>query len=191
MDAPWQVMVVAALRTELLFVRAPKASLGVGAKAHGRLQTILDRFHPKAVAILGYAGGLRADLPPGTLVLADSVLDEKDRVEVNPALLARARELLPWAHVGPVFTDRRLTPLAEKAQLEGRALAVDMETSVLARELCARHIPFLAGRVILDGRGEEVQVGWRSLFWARRALRCSWVLARAARALRTVLAEAT
>lgn len=190
MDASTAVMVVAALRTELLFIPGPKASLGVGPKAHDRLQIMLDRFPPKAVAVLGYAGGVRADLSPGTLVLADVVFDEEGPVGVSAELLAKAQKLLPGAKVGPIFTDHKLATRGEKAQLEGKALAVDMETSFVARELLARQIPFLVGRVILDARWEEVRGGWRSSLWAYRALRCSWVLARAAQALRLALAEA-
>ncbi|MBC7222313.1 hypothetical protein H5T56_04970 [Candidatus Bipolaricaulota bacterium] len=190
MGAPWEVMVVAALRTELLFVRGPKAALGVGAKARARLRTVLERCRPSAVAIVGYAGGLRADLPPGILILADSVLDKEGEVRADEQLLSRAKELLPHAQVGPIFTDEKLTPLAEKTELEKKALAVDMESSHLARELFSRRIPFLVGRVVLDARWEEAPQGPRALLWAGRALRCSWVLGRAAPALRTVLAEA-
>ncbi len=190
MGAPWEVMVVGALRTELLFVFGPKAALGVGAKARARLRMVLERFRSKAVAIVGYAGGLRADLCPGTLVLADSVLDKEGKVRVDEQLLSRAKEFLPHAQVGPIFTDEKLTPFAEKTELEKKALAVDMETSHLARELFSRGTPFLVGRVVLDARWEEAPQGARALLWAGRALRCSWVLGRAARVLRNVLAEA-
>lgn len=191
MGAPAEVMVVAALRTELLFVPGPKAALGVGAKALDRLRTVLARSHPKAVAILGYAGGLRADLRPGTLVLADLALDREGAVRVSGELLSRAKKLLPRARIGPVYTDEKLTSLSEKAGLEGKAIAVDMETSHLARELSARGIPFLVGRVVLDAHWEEAPRGFPSVLWAGRALRCAWVLGQAARALRVVLAEAT
>ncbi|MCX7750769.1 MAG: adenosyl-hopene transferase HpnH, partial [Candidatus Bipolaricaulota bacterium] len=141
MGAPPEVIVVAALRTELLFVRGPKAALGVGARSQGRLCAFLARRRPQGVVIVGYAGGLHADLRPGALVLPDLVWDQKGAVRVSGELLARARTRLPHARVGPLFTDERLTPLAAKAAFEGRALAVDMETSHLARELSARGIP--------------------------------------------------
>lgn len=190
MGAPPEVMVVAALRTELLFVRGPKAALGVGARSQKRLRALLARRRPQGVVIVGYAGGLRADLRPGALVLPDLVWDAKGAVRISGALLARARARLPHAQVGPLFTDERLTPLAAKAAFEGKALAVDMETSHLARELFRWRVPFLVGRVILDAREEEVPVGWRGVLWAPRALRCSWILGRAAHALRKALAEA-
>lgn len=183
-------MVVAALRTELLFVPGPKAALGVGGQARATLGELLVGKKPRAVAIVGYAGGLRPQLEPGDLVLAERILDEDGVVEVDAELLFLARQRLPWAHAGPLFTDRRLTPREEKAELAKKALAVDMETSFLVRELRARGIPFLAARVILDTEEEEVQLGWRAAFWAGRALRCSRVLGRAAEGLRAALGEA-
>ncbi len=183
-------MVVAALRTELLFVRGPKAALGVGSRARATLAGLLRERGPRAVAVVGYAGGLRSDLRPGALVLADRVLDEEGVVEVDDKLLRRAQSRLPGAEVGPLFTDRDLTSPKAKAKLARRALAVDMETSFLARELRARDIPFLAARVILDTAEEEVGLGWRTVLWTGRALRCSWILGRAAEALRAALKEA-
>lgn len=190
MAAPSEVIVVAALRTELLFVRGPKAALGVGPRAGPALRRVLERRSPKAVAIVGYAGGLRADLRPGALVLADRVLDGEGGLGIDPALLRQAQKRLPEARIGPLFTDRRLTPREEKEKLGERALAVDMETSFLARELSAQGIPFLALRVILDAYEEEAPGDWRKALWAGRALRCSWILGRAAEALREALCAA-
>ncbi len=184
-----EVIVVGALRTELLFVPGPKAALGVGQKARARLRQLLDRRHPKGVVILGYAGGLRPDLPPGTLVLADSIVDEEGVVRVNADLLSCAKRLLPAAKVGPLFTANTLTSQKEKEVLGEKAVAVDMETSHLARELLAKGVPFLVGRAILDACLEEAPQGWHCVFWAGRALRCSHALGRAARILRPVLAE--
>lgn len=184
-----EVMVVAALRTELLFVPGPKAALGVGKRARFRLRQLLERRHPQGVLILGYAGGLRSELLPGTLVLADLILDREGAVPVREKLLSQAKKALPKAKVGPLFTDEKLTSREEKAALGKKALAVDMETSHLVRELFSRGIPFLVGRVVLDAYFEEAPQGWRCLLWAGRALRCSWALGRAARLLRPVLAE--
>lgn len=183
-------MVVAALRTELLFVRRPKAALGVGEKAREGLRRVLARFTPRGVAIVGYAGGLRPGIPAGAVLLANRVLDEEKDVSLDPALLEKAKKRLPKALVGPLFTDRKLTRRERKALLGEKALAVDMETSFLVQELSARGIPFLAARVILDAQGEEAPAGWGQLLWAPRALRCSWALGKVAAALRSALSEA-
>lgn len=187
MEAPSEVMVVAALRTELLFVREPKAALGVGKKAQVRLRLLLSRFRPAGVAIVGYAGGLSPDLGPGALVLPDLILDEEGSVPVDQRLLSLAQRRLPRAAVGPLFTAEKLVSPREKEVLAERALAVDMETSLLVRELLARSIPFLVGRVILDAREERVSA--RSLLWAGRALRCSWLLRRVSSVLCSALSE--
>lgn len=183
-------MVVAALRTELLFVPGPKAALGVGPRAWGNLRALLARRKPKGVVVVGYAGGLRPELRPGSLILADRVGDAQGEVSLDQELVRRAAQALPGARVGPLFTDTRLTPKEEKALLAEVALAVDMETALLARELAAQGVPWLAARVILDAVEEGISGGWRGLAWAGRALRCSWVLGRAAEGLRAALVEA-
>lgn len=190
MGASRGVIVVAALRTELLFVRGPKAALGVGPRATETLRALLARGKPAGLVIVGYAGGLQPELRPGTLVLAERVRDAQGEVPLEGELVRRAARLLPEARVGPLFTDTKLTPKEEKAALAEKALAVDMETSLLARELRAQGIPFLAARVILDALEEEAAAGLRGLLWAGRALRGSWILGRAAQILRDVLTEA-
>ena len=64
MGAPPEVMVLAALRTELLFVRGPKAALGMGETARAGLRGLLNRFPLKGAVFLGYCGGLAAGLRP-------------------------------------------------------------------------------------------------------------------------------
>ncbi len=183
-------MTVAALQTELLFVPGPKAALTMGRPARGALARLLDRRRPRAVAVVGYCGGLHADLAPGTLLLADRTLCEGDTVRVGASALARARDLLPAARVGPLVTVDRLAPPAEKVQLGLDALGVDMESFHLARELFRRQIPFLVARVVLDPLWEGIPSGIQRLRWAGRAVRGSWILGRTAPRLHQALDEA-
>lgn len=193
------ILTVGALRTELFFIRGPKVALGVGERAGGRLSHWLDGKRPAGVLVVGFCGGLRATLPPGTSVLAGELVGDPGarsplRVLVNGKLLGKAKEKLPEARVGTLVTlDRsRNRPVgpAEKACLGIDALGVDLESAHLARELWERGIPFLVVRIVLDALWEEPPFGARRALWARRAIACARQLGRAAQALSPTL-EAT
>lgn len=184
------ILTVAALRTELLFVGGPKAAVGVGARSRSGLVRVVERWRPRGVAVVGYCGGLRADLPPGAVVLADRVKGPAGTVRVGARVLVRARDLLPGAEVGPMVTVARPASPAEKVALGAEVLGVDLESAHLAEELFRRGIPFLVARVVLDSLWEEVPQGLRAARWAGRALRCSWTLGRIAPLLARALREA-
>ncbi|HDI11041.1 MAG TPA: hypothetical protein ENF77_01810 [Candidatus Acetothermia bacterium] len=177
------VLVVAALRTELLFVRhRPVAILGMGDKAAPRLVGLVRRKRPLGVLAVGFCGATWATLPPGALVLASGV----DGLEVPGELVERARTMLPRAEVGPVATVKALADPREKARLGLDALAVDMESAPLARQLASLGIPFLILRCVLDALWEDVSIGPR-LRWTKRALMCARRLAEGVRTLVPVL----
>ncbi|HAZ30027.1 TPA: hypothetical protein DCY65_00420 [Candidatus Acetothermia bacterium] len=180
------IVTVAALRTELLFVPRPRVQVGVGAEAAGRLRRWLNGKGPRAALVVGFSGAARAGLAAGTVVLAASIVsDGADPVSLDGVLVARAQEALPKAVVGPVATVDRPAGPAEKARLGVDALAVDMESSPLARELSDRGIPFLVVRVVLDELWEDVFSGPRAR-WAGQAIACARRLGAAAAALRPV-----
>ncbi|MGC8962966.1 MAG: hypothetical protein ACP5LK_03245 [Candidatus Bipolaricaulaceae bacterium] len=194
MGAPSEVMVVAALRTELLFVRGPKGALGMGEAARAGLRRLLDRRPAKACVLVGYCGGLAEDLPPGALILAERVVGPEGTVRVGARALAKAQALLPEARVGPIFTDPALLRknVAKLKALEEHRispLGVDMESNFVAAELFRRKIPFLVARVVLDPWEEEVQLGPSRFLWAPRAIFCSWKLAKAVPKLKKALRE--
>ncbi len=181
------IVTVAALGTELLFAPRPRLRVGVGAQAGGRLRAWLAGHKPGGALVVGFSGSTRAGLGAGTVVLVEGILaDGSDPVLVDRALVARARDVLPGAVVGPVASVPRIADPAEKARLGLDALAVDMESAHLARELSGRRIPFLVLRVILDELWEDV-AGRPRVRWAGRALGCAVTLGRAAGALRPAL----
>jgi len=180
------VLTVAALRTELLFSPRPRAALGVGARAAARLAETLDRRKPSGVLVVGFSGATRANLRPGTLVLASGVQGEGEEVRVPDGLLSRARRAVPEAGAGQIATVNGPASPEDKAWLSLDALAVDMESLHLARELSQRGIPFLIVRCVLDHLWEDVTFGLK-VRWARRALHCARRLGKAARALAPVL----
>lgn len=186
-----EVMVVAALRTELFFVRGPKAALGMGKTCQDGLRRVLERRTPRALALVGYCGTTVKGLRPGTLILADQILGPAGKVVLDEEILAKAKELLPEAQVGPLFTYPELLKKEKLREMVGlgepEPLGIDMESYFVAFELRQRGMPFLMARVVLDAAEEEVSLGITRFLWAPRALWCSWILGRAAPKLREAL----
>jgi 4-hydroxy-3-methylbut-2-en-1-yl diphosphate reductase len=106
-------------------VRARAAALGLAAAAH-----------PGAVAVAGVAGALVPDLTPGTLVVADRIIDEEGTLIASlesAGLIAAGlrRRGLP-AVVGPVATSDRIVRGARRSELAAKgAIAVDIESAAL------------------------------------------------------------
>jgi hypothetical protein len=155
-----------------------------------------------AVVICGLAGGLRADLAPGTVAipsrvgLPDGSIMSCDAALVD-ALSSAARALHLNLDTGPLLTAPRLVTGADRQRWAACGFAAaDMETGLLA----ARGLRVATVRVILDsenrGIAEEwLRPGrailrpalWSELFWLCRAAP-SYSL-RAARVLRAGLAS--
>ena len=104
-----------------------------------------NKDHPiEGIIGAGFAGGLDPSLPAGSLVLGENY----------PELISAAQRLLGCrAHVGRIATAPNLLETPEaKAQLarETGAVAVDMESSVVAAFFKERGVHFLSLRVISD-----------------------------------------
>ena len=183
------IVAVAALRTELLFVRGcPRVRTGIGPGARERLARALERIRPRAAVILGFCGATRARLAPGTLILATSLRRGEEELAIPEEIVAAAREGLPGAQAGTMVTVDGMADAAEKARLSLDAVAVDMESFHLAVALRERGIPFLVVRCVLDPLWEDLSQRSNVLL-APRALRCARRLARAMRTLAPLLAE--
>jgi nucleoside phosphorylase len=114
------------------------------------------------------------------LVIADPLLDAEGRTQATPlaALLAETAHAAGLAcRRGALVTVSHVadTP-AEKARLHDElgALAVDMESAVLASALAARGIPAAAARVVLDTAEEEIP-GSLAALWRRPGILVSSV----------------
>ena len=102
----------------------------------------LQRWSPPkppqpAFITCGLAGGLRSDLPPGTVVVAGSVaMEDGEPVACDPdwvaALVAGARACGHEPVVGPVLTARRLVLGDARDAWAGKGfVAAEMETALL------------------------------------------------------------
>ncbi|MBA3961693.1 MAG: hypothetical protein H0X40_07315 [Chthoniobacterales bacterium] len=118
---------------------------GVGQKiTRERIEPFLAQHRVDSLISSGFAGGTAPLLGVGDLLLAENFSD--------PVMLENARELL-IAHVGKLATAESVIETEEardKFASEQGALAVDMETAVIAQACAARKLPMLSLRVISD-----------------------------------------
>ena len=120
-----------------------------------RLEAVLDRLAGTASGILsiGIAGALAAGLPVGQWVVADAVLVDGESLSTDPAWTSRLAARLPEAARGVLLgANAMVAEATQKASLHRTtgAVAVDMESHVVARVARRHHLPFAVARVVSD-----------------------------------------
>lgn len=145
--------------------------LGVVARAHivcsgarpdlarTRAQGLLDQG-ATALISFGLAGGLAEALEPGTLLLPEGVVlpGQSETLAADPDWRLRLSALAEAAGVALITSgtivgsDHAITTVAAKAELRHttRALAVDMESHVVAQAARRHNLPFLVLRAVGD-----------------------------------------
>jgi adenosylhomocysteine nucleosidase len=107
----------------------------------------------RAIASFGIAGGLSEDLKPGACLIGSEVVHSRKLHRADAEWTARlARELCPAAPYRIAGVDQALSTPAEKRALNAAtgAVAVDMESHIVA-DFATRHgLPFAVIRVIAD-----------------------------------------
>ena len=177
-----ELRVVTALRSEYLALagqvdgaRLERCGMGP-AKVRDWLPS-LDGFDAGALVVAGVAGGLSYELRAGDVVVASEVRDERGRTVLRAAapLAAELRAMGLRVHIGPVVSSNRIVSGAERERLAATgALAVDMESSALVREVVKRDVCVAVVRVIVDtahvplARLSTVAAGVRALRVLRR-----------------------
>jgi adenosylhomocysteine nucleosidase len=111
-------------------------------------------YRPKLVLMAGYAGGLCEHLAVGDVILATEVMDETGKVwpATWPSRPLQG-EWRPPLHRGRLLTvDKIINTPQEKRRLgqQHGALAVDMESAILAQRCSERGVPFGCVRVLSD-----------------------------------------
>jgi hopanoid-associated phosphorylase len=107
----------------------------------------------KGLISFGVAGGLVARLKPGTCVIGSSVIDEGEERPTDARWSQRLRRIIPDTEYGPLLGVREPIALArDKSALHEKtgALAVDMESHVVARAAARHGVPLAAIRVVVD-----------------------------------------
>lgn len=134
----------------------------------------------RAVAVLGFCGGLAPDLEPGEVVVADELRGADGAFACHePEALAEAISRAGLrARRGPIVSVERPVRGRERARLAADgAIAVDMESAWLAAAAAGR--PFAAVRAVVDTPARELV----SLSTFAGGLRAYRALRRAAGAL--------
>lgn len=128
------------------------------ARAEQATEALIKAHRPRWIISAGFAGGLSPELRRHDIVMADSLLDSDGRrlaldLKVDPSTLAKG------LHVGALLSAERIVRRPEEKRSLGRrhgALAVDTETSAVARVCQARRVPMLAIRILTDAVDEAL-----------------------------------
>jgi adenosylhomocysteine nucleosidase len=107
----------------------------------------------RSIISFGVAGGLAPDLRPGDWIVASEVLDSHGALPTHPVWSRNLLETIPEVRYGPVVGVPApvADPLA-KRDLHARtgAIAVDMESHIVAEFAAAHGMSFAVVRVIVD-----------------------------------------
>jgi hopanoid-associated phosphorylase len=107
----------------------------------------------RSIISFGVAGGLAPDLIPGDCVVASAIVDFPAVRPTDPLWSRRLAEMIPDARHGPIMgANSVVSDPSDKRKLHAftRAVAVDMESHLVARLADAHGLAFAAVRVIID-----------------------------------------
>lgn len=148
----------------LSFYQAQQKSLislcQIGIGPRRALAHVLDSLDdkPDLVIHFGLSGALRADLQIGTLVLADSVTNDRyEIIDVLPSLVVKAQTLINeignGCITGRLLTNHQVIATPDQKREAGQsksAVAVDMETFPTIQICQEKKVSFLSVRSIFD-----------------------------------------
>jgi hopanoid-associated phosphorylase len=152
---PARIVLVTGMRFEARLVAALGIETLYGLRAQALEYALQQRLMRPCAALIsfGVAGGLARTLAPGTILLASKVHDGKAMIATDSAWLHALRRALPEALCGALLgVDQPLSSVAEKSACfaASAALAVDMESHIVARLAQAKGLPLAVCRVVLD-----------------------------------------
>ena len=153
----YTILCTTGLAAEARIARRAGLPAVIGAGNHRRTVQVVEEAAAAAECLVsfGIAGALAPNLKPGDIILSTEVIDEDRRWLTGESLLPRIPELVAQigAIEGPVLGAQMvLATKADKrrAWQETGAIAVDLESVVVARAAAALGIPFLVLRAIAD-----------------------------------------
>lgn len=113
----------------------------------------------RGLVSLGLAGGLCDELSAGDVVVASEVIIAQGRFATDDRWAAELLWALPAAIYGPVAgSDVAITTVGSRRELAqwSGAMAVDMESHLVARAAAAYRMRFVALRVVIDAVNRRV-----------------------------------
>lgn len=120
-------------------------------------ETLIDGHRPQVVISAGFAGGLSPSLMRHDILSADCVIDTSGRqININVQSMPSVPDW-PGLRIGKLISvDHVVRESSEKQSLYQlhQALAVDMETFVVAEVCRRRDVPLFAVRIIHDTAGD-------------------------------------
>lgn len=106
-----------------------------------------------SIISFGVGGGLVPDLIPGDCVVASSVIDYPSLLPTDPMWSSKLLAMIPEARHGPIVgVNAVVTNPDDKRSLQAMtgAVAVDMESHLVARLALSHGLSFASVRVIID-----------------------------------------
>ena len=141
----------------LAFEARIAAGLGVLVACRGRETADLLRLALgagcRSIISFGVRGGLEPDLLPGDCVVASAIIDYPAVRPTDPLWSRKLADMIPDARHGPIMgVNAVVSDPADKRKLHAftGAVAIDMESHLVARLADAHGLAFAAVRVIID-----------------------------------------
>ena len=157
------VLCTSGLAAEARIARAAGFEVIVGAGDPQRTTALVNAAvrHAKCLISFGIAGGLSPHLRPGDVILSAEVIGEDCRWRPSEPFHRQVSDLARriGAAEGPIFGARNiLSTEGDKARVwrDTGALAVDLESAIVARAAEAAGIPFVVLRTIADPATREM-----------------------------------
>lgn len=157
------VLCTSGLAAEAKIARSAGFQVIVGAGDPDRTATLVAAAarQAKCLVSFGVAGGLAPHLRPGDVILSTEVIDERRRWRPNASFHKEMTDLAPriGAIAGSVLGACDIVATEEdkrRAWRDTGALAVDLESAIVARTAEAVGIPFLVLRTIADPATREL-----------------------------------
>jgi len=159
----YTVLCTTGLEAEAKIARRAGLSAVVGGGDHRRTVAVVEEAASAAECLVsfGIAGALKPGLKPGDIIISTEVIDDDRRWLSSDSLQLRIAELVRelGATEGPVLGAQIvLATKADKRRAwhETGAIAVDLESVVVARASAALGIPFVVLRAIADPASREL-----------------------------------
>ena len=124
-----------------------------GERCAAEILPIAVRNGCRSILSFGVAGGLSPDLEPGDCIVASAIIDYPALRPTDPLWSGKLLQMIPDARHGPIMgVNAVVADPADKRRVYAAtgAMAVDMESHLVARLAASYGLSFAAVRVVID-----------------------------------------